>query len=159
MSFCRIDPIVCIQLAYTTRIILTDSSLNLVKLRRVQKVFLTYRMFLESEHSALTRLQCLRSCICIDNLYSSIVRVQPMRVTHSYYICDLICLEVPEGIGYSSSFTPSFIDGVLKIGDVSAGNCYMNNHTLSKQDCYSNSGDISSGNGFINSHTISQCTF
>ena len=43
------------------------------------------------------------------------------------------------------------------MGDVSGGNCYMNNHTLCQQYFDSNNGDASNGNGFINIHTLSQC--
>ena len=39
------------------------------------------------------------------------------------------------------------IDGVLKMGDISGGNFYMNNHTLSQQYFDSNNGDVSNGNG------------
>ena len=43
------------------------------------------------------------------------------------------------------------------MGDMSGGNCSMNNHILSQQDCDSNNGDASSEYGFINIHTLSQC--
>ena len=39
------------------------------------------------------------------------------------------------------------------MGDVSDGNCSMNNHNLYQQDFDSNNGDVSSVYGFINSHT------
>ena len=32
--------------------------------------------------------------------------------------------------------------------DMSCGNCYNTNHTLSQQDCDTNNGDVSSGYGF-----------
>ena len=41
--------------------------------------------------------------------------------------------------------------------DMSGGDYYMNNHTLSRQDCDSNNGDVSSGNGFINNNIFSKC--
>ena len=43
------------------------------------------------------------------------------------------------------------------MGDVSGGNCSMNNHTFSHQDHDPNNGDVISGNVFINSHTLSKC--
>ena len=43
------------------------------------------------------------------------------------------------------------------MSDVSGGNGYMNNHTLSQQDLDPRNDDVSCGNVFINSHTISQC--
>ena len=43
------------------------------------------------------------------------------------------------------------------MGDMSGGNYYLNNHTLSQQYCDSNNGDMSSGYGFLNRHTLSQC--
>ena len=42
------------------------------------------------------------------------------------------------------------------MGDVSAGNYSMNNHTLFQQYCDYNNSDVSSVNGFINRHTFSQ---
>ena len=42
------------------------------------------------------------------------------------------------------------------MGDISGGNFYMNNHTLSQQYFDSNNGDVSNGNGFIKS-TLSPC--
>ena len=45
------------------------------------------------------------------------------------------------------------------MGDVSGGNVYMNNHTLSQQSCDNRNSDVSSGNNFINSHTLSQCDY
>ena len=52
---------------------------------------------------------------------------------------------------------PLAIDGVFKMGDMSGGNCSMNNHNIYQQDCGPNNGDVINGNGFINSHTIFQC--
>ena len=43
------------------------------------------------------------------------------------------------------------------MGDMSCGNCSMNNQTLSQQDCDTNNGDISIGYGFLNIQTLSQC--
>ena len=43
------------------------------------------------------------------------------------------------------------------MGDVSGGNCFIKNHTLSKYDCDSNNSDVISGHGFINSHNIYEC--
>ena len=40
--------------------------------------------------------------------------------------------ELPAGIGGDYSLYLLFIDGDLKIGDVSGGNFYMKNHTLSQ---------------------------
>ena len=49
------------------------------------------------------------------------------------------------------------VDDVFKMGDVSDGNCSINNHNLYQQDFDSNNGDVRSVYGFINSHTLSQC--
>ena len=40
--------------------------------------------------------------------------------------------ELPAGIGDDSNFSPLVIDGVFKMGDMSGGDCYMNNRTLSQ---------------------------
>ena len=42
------------------------------------------------------------------------------------------------------------------MGDVSGGNCSMNNHSLSQHDFDSNNGDVSSRNSLMKSHTIFQ---
>ena len=65
--------------------------------------------------------------------------------------------KLPTGIGDDSYLSPSVINGDLKMVDVSGGNCYMENHTLSQQERGSNTGDMSSRNGFINRHTLSKC--
>ena len=56
--------------------------------------------------------------------------------------------ELPAGIGYDSSYYPLVIDDDLKMGDMSGGNYYLNNHTLYQQYCDSNNGDVSSRCGF-----------
>ena len=53
-------------------------------------------------------------------------------------------------------FSILVIDENLKMGDMSGGNCFMNNHTIYQHDCDYNNGDVSSGYGFINIHTFSQ---
>ena len=52
------------------------------------------------------------------------------------------------GIGDDSYYYTLVIDDDLNMGDMSGGNCSLNNHTLSKQYCYYNNGDVSSGYGF-----------
>ena len=52
--------------------------------------------------------------------------------------------ELPAVIGDGSSYYPLIIDDDLKMGDMSGGNCYMNNHTLYQQYHDSNNGDVSS---------------
>ena len=48
-------------------------------------------------------------------------------------------------------------DDDVNMIEVSGGNCYMNNHTLSQHYFYYNNGDVSSGYAFINRHTLYQC--
>ena len=56
--------------------------------------------------------------------------------------------ESPASIVDDSSFYLLVIEDDFKMGDMSGGNCSMNNHTLSKKDCDSNDGDVISGYGF-----------
>ena len=55
---------------------------------------------------------------------------------------------LPAGIVDDSSYSPLVVDDGLKMGDISGGNCYLNNHIISQQYCDSNNGDVSSGYGF-----------
>ena len=56
--------------------------------------------------------------------------------------------ELLGGIGYSSYCFHLVIDDYLKMGNMSGGNCSLNNSTLSKHYCDSINGDESSGYGF-----------
>ena len=42
------------------------------------------------------------------------------------------------------------------MGDMSGGNCSLNNHILYQRYCDSNNVDVSIGYGFYNIHTLSQ---
>ena len=50
-----------------------------------------------------------------------------------------------------SSISPYY----LKMGNMSSGNCSMDNRIISQQDCDFNNGDLSSRYGIINSYNIS----
>ena len=51
------------------------------------------------------------------------------------------------------------VDDDLNMGNMSGGNCSLNNHTLSQQYCDYDNGDVSSGYLFFNSYTLSQCEY
>ena len=53
--------------------------------------------------------------------------------------------ELPAVIGDDSYYYQLIIDDDLKMGDMSGGNCYMNNHTLYQHYYDSNNGDVISG--------------
>ena len=57
------------------------------------------------------------------------------------------------------SYSPLVIDDDLNMGDMSGGNYYLKNHTLSQQYCDSNNSDGSSGYAFLITHTLSQCEY
>ena len=65
--------------------------------------------------------------------------------------------EVPAGIGDDYYFSPLVMDYYLKMIEMSGGNFYINNHTLSQHDCDSNDGDVINIYDFINIHIIYQC--
>ena len=56
--------------------------------------------------------------------------------------------ELSVGISYYSYYSTLVIDDDLNMGDMSGGNCSINNHTHSQQYYDSNNGDMSSGYGF-----------
>ena len=62
-----------------------------------------------------------------------------------------------QSIVYYSSYFLLVTDNDLNMGDMSGGNFYLNNHTLSQQYCDFNNGDVCSEYGIVNSHTFSQC--
>ena len=53
--------------------------------------------------------------------------------------------ELPAVIGYDYSYSTLVINDDLKMCDMSGGNCYLNNHTISQQYCYSKNCDVSCG--------------
>ena len=65
--------------------------------------------------------------------------------------------ELPAGVRYDSSYSTLIIADDLNMGDMSGGNCYLNNYTLYQQYCDYNNDYVSSGYGFKNSHTLYQC--
>ena len=81
----------------------------------------------------------------------------PPSCVHSFKICPWN--KSKEILPADSYFSTFIIGDDLNIGDMSCGNWYTNNHTLSQQGCDSNNGDASSGYGFFNSPTLSQCEY
>ena len=56
--------------------------------------------------------------------------------------------ESPAGIGDDYSYSTLVVDDNLEMGDMSGGNCYLENNTLYQQYCDSNNGDVISGYDF-----------
>ena len=64
--------------------------------------------------------------------------------------------ELPAGIGDDSYYYPLVIDDDFKMGDMSVGNCSINDHIIFQHYCDLNNADVSSWCCFWNIHTLYQ---